>query len=73
MPCFGMLHKIPFFTSLDYRSKIMICAKMRIVSYEPYDITAHRTSNKDEDKIFITTEGRPCSDMYLQRGIYIHN
>ena len=65
MPSFGMLHKVPFFTSLDFRSKILICAKMRIVSYDPYDVTAHRTSNQDEDKIFITTEGRPCSDMYI--------
>ena len=26
---FGMLHKVPFFTSLDYKSRIAICSRLR--------------------------------------------
>jgi hypothetical protein len=62
MPAYGMLHKVPFFTSLDVRSKIMICSKMTIVTYQPYDF---RSDDAEKARCFITTEGRPCSDMFI--------
>ena len=62
MPAYGMLHKVPFFTSLDNRSKILICSRMRVVNFEAYD---PRSRDADEDRHFITTEGRACSDMFI--------
>jgi hypothetical protein len=58
-----MLHKVPFFTNLDNRSKCMICAKLRMLQFAPYDeleqqSEAGRSLDTDVRASHITTEGR---------------
>ena len=64
MCCHSNADNIPFFTTLDYRSKIMICSKLVLCSYKPYDI---KSIDSDESGAgaCITIEGQRGADMYI--------
>ena len=61
---YGLLHKTPFFSVLDNKSKILICSKMRVLSFDPYNNESIQAVQAGEGRP-ITVEGMPGSDMYI--------
>eukprot|EP01047_Picozoa_sp_COSAG01_P059029 COSAG01_NODE_7034_length_3383_cov_4.056334_1_plen_772_part_00 len=61
---YGLLHKVPFFSSLDNKSEILVCSKLRIVNFQPYDRFSIVGKSAGTGRP-ITIEGQPGSDMFI--------
>jgi hypothetical protein len=61
---YGQLHKVPFFTHLDNRSQVLICDRMLVQYFDPFDRASIRAEEYGGGRR-ITTEGHPGGDMYI--------